>query len=99
MVEPQLSPWNVRDAAGKLTASPLLIVLLVVNVVQIHELPALEASIHSTLVTVPQPADGVGKLMAPLLLVVPPVPELAVVLAADCVPAQFARLDVTATRA
>ncbi len=50
-------------------------------------------------VTVPQLALGVVKLIALLFEVVPLVPELALVLAAAWVPAQFASELVTATRA
>ena len=47
----------------------------------------------------PQLAVGAGKVIAALLLVVPPVPLLADVLPADCVPAQLANEEVMATRA
>ena len=50
-------------------------------------------------VTVPQVPEGVGKLIAALFDDWPPVPLEAVVLPADCVPAKFARLAVTPTRA
>lgn len=80
-------------------ASPLLMVLLTASAVYIHKLPPDDASIQPTQVTTPQLAVGAGKVMAALLLVVPPVPELAVVEPADCVPAQLASELVTATRA
>ena len=65
----------------------------------IHRLPALAASKTPICVTTPQLAVGAGKVTAPLFELVPLVPELAVVEPADCVPAKFARLAVTATRA
>jgi hypothetical protein len=73
---------TVSAPAAKLTASPLLIALLTVSAAQIHTLPADAASTSPQCVTVPHPAVGVAKLIALLLLVVPPVPVLAVVLPA-----------------
>lgn len=80
-------------------ASPLLIVLLVVSAARNSKFPAVEASYTHHSVVVPQFAVGHGNVIAALLLVVPPVPELADVLPDDCVPAQLASDDVTATRA
>jgi hypothetical protein len=74
-------------------------VLLVVSAMQINMFPAVDASLSPTCVTKPHPAEGVAKVTAALFDVVPPVPELAVVLPALCVPAQLARPAVTAARA
>ena len=74
-------------------------VLAVVNAPYTQQFPALDASKIPICVTDPQLAVGAGKVIVPLLLVVPPVPELAVVDPADCVPAKLANDAVTATRA
>ena len=69
------------------------------RLMQIHELPADEASYQRTDCRLPQAAELVGKVMALLLLTVPPVPLDAVVLPADCVPDHWVSPAVTATRA
>ena len=63
-------------------------------------LPPVAASNTTKPVTWPdQSAVGAGNVMALLFDVVPDDPDDAVVVPAPCVPAQFAREDVTATRA
>lgn len=81
------------------TLSPELMVLAVFSALASQALPPLDASIRAKCVTLPQPADGVGKLMAPLLLDAPPVQLDAAVLPADCVPDQLARLAANDARA
>ena len=65
---------------------------------QIHRLPAVDASVQPTDWIFPQDAVEAVQVIALLLLVVPPVPLDAVVLPADCVPAHAARLAETAWR-
>lgn len=94
--------WNVtvRAPIAKLGAeSPEFIVLLAVSDWHTHMFPAVDASSNAKCVIVPQFPVGAGNVIAALFEVWPPVPLDAVVLPALCVPAQFARLDVTATRA
>ena len=55
-------------------------------------------SYQRTACRLPQAAELVGKVMAALLLTVPPVPLDAVVLPADCVPDHWVSPAVTATR-
>src|SRR6185436_15567658 len=62
-------------------------------------LPPDTASKMPMCVITPQLAVGAGKVTTPLFDVVPPVPDDAVVLPADCVPAQFASALVIACRA
>jgi hypothetical protein len=95
-----LSTWFVNDEIGKLTVSPELIVFETVSAVHTSKLPPLTASINPICVTVPQPAEGVAKEMATLLLVVPPVPVLGfVVVVAPFVAAQFVVLAARPGRA
>ncbi len=74
-------------------------VLDVVKAFLNNRFPAEAASNTQNSTTDPQLAVGAGKEITLLLLVVPPVPELATVEPADCVPAQLAIELVTATRA
>ena len=61
--------------------------------------PPLDESAMKKCVTLPQLPVAVDPIVIVLLLLVwPPLPLDAVVLPDDCVPAQFARLDVTAAR-
>jgi hypothetical protein len=86
-------------AASEGAVSPLLTVFTVASGAHSQLLPAIAASLIEMPQMKPQFADGDAKLIAPLLLVWPPVPLDAVVEPADWVPAKFAREAVTPTRA
>ena len=95
----QLSIWNCSCPALNDIVKPEPETLIgLVRSMQIQRLPALLASIQPTDWSVPQAAVDADQVMAALLVVVPPVPDEATVLPADCVPAQLASAAVTGWR-
>ena len=77
------------EPIGNETVSPELMVFEVVSDERNSSTPPELALMPQNSTTVPQPALGVAKFTAMLFEVVPPVPALAAVEPALCVPAQL----------